>query len=374
MTLTAGGPASRILREIPAIYFAEAAESFAGALATSGSETPFFFEIGGLRIRLRFAEAALAAKITRTLGHLQIPATPDFDFTLCCWDDQGAGATMPRLPEMFAALDTRHCLRALTDERFHAFYVPGVRILSCLDVEAATGYSCYFDAGHLSMYEVSGPLRPLLNAVLNRRGRQIVHASAVGTPQGSVLFAGPPLSGKSTLAVSALLDGLSYQSDDLCVLSSEAEPRSFSLYNIAKLREDCLPRFPQLAPVVSSFVEDFEKKSYFYVHEQFPQQVLKEAPVKALVLTHVTSQPVSRLLRAPRKAGVVGLMNCTGKEIPMTGITGEGIMFQAINRLPVYDLLIGRDGRALEIVRELLEGKPIISDVPPLADTPGLES
>ena len=53
MTLTAGGPASRILREIPAIYFAEAAESFAGALATSGSETQFFFEIGTFKIAER---------------------------------------------------------------------------------------------------------------------------------------------------------------------------------------------------------------------------------------------------------------------------------------------------------------------------------
>ena len=31
-------------------------------------------------------------------------------------------------------------------------------------------------------------------------------------------------------------------------------------------------------------------------------------------------------------------------------------MFKAINQLPVYDLLIGRDGRALEIVHELPEG------------------
>jgi hypothetical protein len=249
----------------------------------------------------------------------------------------------------------------MTNERFHTFYVPGVRILSCMDVESATGYSCYFDAEHLSMYEVSGPLRPLLNAVLNRRGLQIVHASAVGTPEGSLLFAGPPFSGKSTLAVSALLDGLSYQSDDLCVLSSEDAPRSFSLYNIAKLREDCLPRFPDLAPVVSSFVEDFEKKSYFYVHEQFPQQVLKVAPVRALVLTHVVPQPISRLMRATHKAGVVGLMNCTGKEIPMTGIKGEGIMFKAVNRLPIWDLLIGRDGRSLELVHQLLERQaPIV--------------
>jgi len=212
------------------------------------------------------------------------------------------------------------------------------------------------------MYEVSGPLRPLLNAALNRRGLQIVHASAIGTPEGSLIFAGPPFSGKSTLAVRSLLDGLGYQSDDLCVVSAEARPRSYSLYNIAKLRDDCVPRFPSLAPVLSSFVEDFEKKSYFYVQEQFPERVLKVAPIRALVLSHVVDEPVSRLQRGTRQAAIVGLVNCTSKEIPMSGITGEGIMFKAINRLPIWHLLIGRDkDRPIELVRELLEGSPKVA-------------
>jgi hypothetical protein len=357
MTISSGGPSSRIGRELPAIYFEEAAGAFAGAVVTAGSETPFFFEIGGVCFRLRFAGRDLAAKITRTLAHLQVPPTDKFDFTICCWDDKSAGATMPRLPDWLAATDTRHCLRLLTNERFHAFYVEGVRILSCMDVETATGYSCYFDASSLSMYEVSGPLRPLLNAVLNRRGLQIVHVSAVGTKEGSLIFAGPPFSGKSTLAVRSLLEGFSYQADDLCVVSEEEQPRSFSLYNIAKLREDCVPRFAPLQPVLSSFVEDFEKKSYFYVQEQFPDRILKSAPILALVLAHIVDEPVSRLERGSRKAAVVGLMNCTSKEIPMTGIAGERIMMKVINRLPIWHLLIGRDeGHTMELVRTLLAG------------------
>jgi hypothetical protein len=357
MEISTGGPSSRIGRELPRIYFMEAGEAFACAVARAGTERQFFFAIGGLRIRLRFAGDSLAGRITRTLAHLQTPATDDFDFTICCWDDRAAGSAMPRLPEHMTALDARHCLSFFTNERYQAFYVQGVRILSCVDVEAATGYSCYFDASHLSMYEVSGPLRPILNAALNSRGLQIVHASAVGTPAGSLIFAGPPFSGKSTLAVRSLLSGLSYQADDLCVLSAEDQPRSFSLYNIAKIREDCLPRFAALAPVLSSFVEDFEKKSYFYVHEQFPEKILKVAPVRALVLTHVVDEPVSRIQRGTRAAAVVGLMNCTGREIPMAGLAGEKIMFQAINRLPIWHLLIGRDeDRTLDLVRRLLDG------------------
>jgi len=224
-----------------------------------------------------------------------------------------------------------------------------------MDMETSTAYSCYFDASKLSMYEVSGPLRPILNAVLNRRGMQIVHASAVGTPDGSLIFAGPPLSGKSTLAVRSLLSGLSYQSDDLCVVSAEPQPRSFSLYNIAKLREDRIASFTALTPVLSSFEEDFEKKAYFYVQEQFPEKILKAAPIRAIVLTHVGDEPVSRIQKGSRRAAIAGVVNCTGKEVPMTGIAGEGIMFKAINRLPIWHLVLGRDEENVQaLVHQLL--------------------
>jgi hypothetical protein len=208
------------------------------------------------------------------------------------------------------------------------------------------------------MYEISAPFRPVFCAVLNQCGMQMVHASAVGNSRGSLLFAGAPGSGKSTLAILCLQNGLHYQADDLCILTSEKQPRSLSLYNIAKLRDDALPRFESLHPILSHFQEEHdEKKSFFYAHRHFPERVLKEAPVRAVLLPRVTGEPCSRLERAGPLDAVRGLIGWTVREIPMSDNLGERIMLQALSRLPAYRLSLGSDDRqTLALIRSLLDG------------------
>jgi hypothetical protein len=50
--------------------------------------------------------------------------------------------------------------------------------------------------------------------VLNRRGREALHATAIVTPKGACVFAGPAGSGKSTLAASFFLAGFGALGDD----------------------------------------------------------------------------------------------------------------------------------------------------------------
>jgi len=349
-----GGQPTQIGSGLPSAFFIQAEQAFAHALSVIGEENKFFFTIGGVRFQLRILGNELTRKITRTLSHLHIDSCPEPDFTICAWDDKPAGAPMPRPQRWMLGREGKHCLHALTDARFHTFFVEPVRILSCMEHDSRIGYSCYFDASHLSMYEVSGPMRPLLNAVLNRHGMQLVHASSVGTPEGTILFAGRPFSGKSTLAVRCLLEGMSYQSDDLCVLTNDEKPRTLSLYNIAKLREDRVSYFPKLGPVLSSFVEDAEKKSYFYVHEQFPEKLLKEAPLRAIVLPHIVNEECSRLEPATARDALEGLIKWTTLEIPTANGLGDQIMLRAIKRIPIWHLHLGRnEDHSLELIRQL---------------------
>lgn len=309
-----------------------------------------------MRVRLRAAGKTLLPRITATLAHLRIEPQADVDFTICCWDDKETGAGMGWPTPWMAKHTAFCCLRVLTNRRFRTYYMDFANILSCVDTEAAVAYCCYEDAERLLMYEVSGPFRPLFSWMLNRRGMQMVHASAVGTPGGSLLFAGAPGSGKSTLAVLCLQEGLSYQSDDICVLTSDKQPRSLSIYNIAKLREDALPRFRPLHPVLTHFQEeDGEKKAFFYVHGIFPAQVLKEAPVRALILPRVTGEAASRLERAAPIDALRAVIDWTIREIPKSDRLGEKIMLQAIARIPAYRLHVGADEKqTLALIRSLL--------------------
>jgi len=349
------GRATTIGDHLPEAYFDEAAQTFSRAVSSTGSGHDFSIVIDGLRIRLRFAGKDLSNKLRPTLAHLETADNLPDDFTICCWDDEGAGTVMPHPVEWMFHHYAYSFLPVLTNSRFRTFYIDWFQALSCLDLESRVAYCCYRRASKLPMYEVSAPLRPIFNTILNQRGMQLVHASAVGTEKGTVLFSGPPLSGKSTMAIHCLLDGLFYQSDDICVLTSEEKPRSLSLYNIAKLREDSLPHFKSLHPVLSQFQEEDEKKSFFYVHHHFPEKVLKAAPICALLLPRIVDEPFSRLEPASGMDAIRGLIPWTIKEIPKADDLGEKIMLKAVSRLPSWHLLLGRDtGHTLKLIRSLL--------------------
>jgi hypothetical protein len=345
----------RAKAELPERYFRELERAFGGAWEEAGSCRDFYLTFGGLTFRLRFPGDHLPEKLLPTLAHLQTGETAKPDYTICCWDDAATGSHLkPPSAEMLGDYVSGH-LPALTNERFQTFYIEWIPILSAVDQESGTAYCCYQDAAKLPMYEISGPFRGILNAVLNRHGMQIIHASAVGTAAGSLLLAGAPFSGKSTLAAMGLQDGLLYQSDDLCVLSAEERPRSLCLYNILKLREDTLHRVSSLAPFLASFQEEEERKSSLYVQRHFPEKVLKTAPVRAVVLPRIAPEPRSELKRASPVEVIRGVMHQTVKEIPRADGRGESLMLKALSRIPAWHLLVGREERhTLELMRSLL--------------------
>ena len=341
---------------LPERYFREVENAFLQEAARVGVREMSLL-LAGRRIRIRAAGDGVLARIASTLAHLETGNEDPVDFTICCWDENAAPRKL-RLPTRRMTDQAVYCcIPILTDPRFRTFYIEWLGILTCVDIGSNTAYCSYADAERLLMYEISAPLRPIFNIILNQAGMQMVHASAVGGSEGSLLFAGPPGSGKSTLAVLCLQDGLSYQADDICVLGSEQQPRSLSLYNIAKLRDDALPRFESLHPILRHFQEEHdEKKSYFYVQEHFPAQVLKEAPVRGLILPHVTGESSSRLERAAPLEAVRGLISWTIKEIPKSDALGERLMLQSLTRIPAYHLHVGcDDGQTLSLIRSLLE-------------------
>lgn len=84
-----------------------------------------------------------------------------------------------------------------------------------------------------------------LGALLQQRGLLTLHASAILTESGAVLFAGPPGIGKSTLAHHFWTRGFPSVTDDLCALDTHDDGRISVLpgYPQSKLWSDALSHF-----------------------------------------------------------------------------------------------------------------------------------
>jgi|GEM_PF-2148800 len=336
------GPFSTILDPLPAAYFREACGSWDAAEAAHGISVETHLAVAGLVFRLRFAGPGASEQLRPTLAHLEMDHRGAADWTLDCWSGPATGCPIPRPTPLMRSGIHQECLPLFSDGRFSVFHQQWLGALGLIDRQERRILACYLEDGPLPMYEEAAPFRALFNAALNTADRQIVHAASVGVPGGTVLIAGAPRSGKSTLAVQSLIHGLHYQSDDLCVLSAEEAPRTWSLYGVAKLRDDSLGFFPSSLPL-RAFTEGTERKHSFQVDGAFPGHLLPEAPCKALVIPRISRQEASRLRPASGLEAMKALVPWSVSEVPAAGQSGVRIMMHALARIPAYHLDLGHD-------------------------------
>ncbi len=127
------------------------------------------------------------------------------------------------------------------------------------------------------------------------RGKQLIHAAAVGTEAGAVLITGRSGSGKSTTSLAALRGGLYYLGDDYVVVGLEPEPTVYSLYSTAKLNADQVGNLPEFATHVSNEHALDEEKAVMFLQDVAAQQIRTELPLRAILVPRIQDQIVYRL-------------------------------------------------------------------------------
>lgn len=347
-------PLSKVFDKVAEAYFQEARESFLRAVNRVGTSSDLKICLAEVSFRLRFGGDVAAAMVLPSIAHLVVQEDSPEPWKIYCWDDSSTDSAMTMPTQEMMAHHQRYCLSIVSNMRYRAFYQEWLDTISLIDREGEA-YTCYLDAAQLPMYEKAAPMRQIFNTALNTKGKQIVHAAAVGYPHGSVLLAGPARSGKSTLAVQCFLHGMGYQSDDLCVISSEEIPRSWSLYNVAKLREDALSRVAPDFPLLS-FTEGEETKYYFHANEVYPDRILPVAPIKALIIPEINGETLSQLIPASRLDAMRALIPWSVSEVPTSDNLGERIMLKALGHFPAYKLRLGSDFKhTLKILKDLID-------------------
>jgi hypothetical protein len=346
-------PFSKVFEKVAEAYFQEAKDSFSRASSQAGISRDLKLRLADIPFRLLLAGDAVVERILPSIAHLVVREDISAEWTLHGWDESSTASAMTMPTQEMMINQQHYCLPLVSNQRYRAFYQEWLETLSFIDREGEA-YTCYLDAGRLPMYEKAAPMRQVFNAALNIHGKQIAHAAAVGYAHGSVLIAGPARSGKSTLAVQCLLQGMGYQSDDLCVISGEENPRSWSLYNVAKLRDDALARVSPDFPLLS-FTEGEETKHYFHVNQIYPERILPVAPIKALLIPEITEEAQSRLIPVKRLDAMRALIPWSVSEVPTSDNLGERIMLKALGHFPAYQLRLGSDPKqTFELIKDLI--------------------
>ena len=348
-------------------YFYTVYDGFQRAARATRGVTDRFYTIGPDTIRLRFAGEGLIPHLALALAHLETGPVSVPALTVCLWDSVSTATRLPLLVSTlvellhsnpWAWLDARAVIKGFNNSRIQTNFAPGSGVLSVLDAQQNLAVYWVNDGSRLPYYEKGSPLKGILSCWTASRSCQYLHAGAVGKPAGGVLLAGKGGSGKSTTALACISAGLSYASDDYCLVASDPLPYVYSLYNTAKLGGDeDIRRFPHLVPLVSNPDRADGEKLMIFLQQHFPSQVVRGFPIRAVLLPRITGQPETRLRPATAGAALAALAPSTIFQLPNAGPEAMRSMAKLLRQVPCYALECGTDvSRIPPVIEELLSG------------------
>lgn len=337
-------------------FFKSIHACFQRAVESARGPSDVFLRIGEEIIRLRFAGPALMPVLLPALKHVQVEAGSSSPaLTVYLWDSASTGVRMP--PPAWSIDDymTRGEVRGFNNDRFLAAFQHEAGILSLLDKRQAQAIFWAKNADEVSVAERAAPLRIILGWWMSYRGCQLVHAGGVGTSSGGVLIVGKGGAGKSSTALSCFLSPLGYAGDDYCLLAPAPQPTVFSLYSSAKIHAHDLLKFPFLEPLVSNRRQLDKEKAVCFLFEAHAGKLRSQFPLRAVLIPQLTGERETRVVAAPRAAGLKALAPTTITQMPDAG--GEVIqrIASVVRTVPCFYLNLGTEmSRIPDVIARLL--------------------
>ncbi len=253
------------------------------------------YRLAGRTIAMRFAGDALVPHLTPAFEHLAAAPGPA-DLEVCIWDTVSSGVAMPFRPWREDPACVLGEVRGYHGDRIAAVYEAGANFLHLVDRQRGLAVSWVGDAARVPWWVGSFPLRLVLHCWLRDEPCQLVHAGAVGVPEGGVLIAGRAGSGKSTTTLACLNSPLRIAGDDYVLVDVEP-PFVHGIYGIAKLEPDMVGRFALAGMLVNGERVETEKPMLgLNVHA--PDRLSDGFPVKAVVLPRVSGAVDTTIRRA----------------------------------------------------------------------------
>ncbi len=354
----------------------------AEALAGAGNEddrVEDYFRIGPKVLCLRFAGTALRPALTRALAHLRTQRPDKPDVTLFVWDSASTGRPLPMLAASLMRLlritwledrGVRGEILDYSSDRCRAALEGyDTDILSLLDLEQGQGIFWTPDWRTLPWYEAGAPLRTLLSWWFEHCGFHMLHGGAVGLVEGGLLLAGRGGSGKSTAALASLASELCYAGDDYCLVAVQQArpPQVYSLYNTAKVKGTAdFVRFPWMSGRISNpdrvaeGEEAAAEKPMMFVHEHLPARLIREFPLKAVVLPrYIAELDEPRVIPVAPSSALKALAETTITQLTGSGSAALQAMSLLTRQVPCYLLGMTSDlDRIPPILLDILQRSP----------------
>jgi hypothetical protein len=335
------------------LSLARQAESAAGARERD-------LRLAGSLIRLVFAGPALEMELMPAIAHLEAEpgGTPDVVFHI--WDTVSTGIEPPPPPCPFVCFTYRGDIWTFNSQRVRSAFHWSEWSVSLLDLDGREGVYWLRSGAGLPYWAKASPFRTLFHWWMEERGAQLIHAAAVGRPDGGVLITGKGGVGKSSTALACAAAGFGYVADDYLVVTLDPEPVAHSIYCTAKVNADQIDRFAQFKPrfLGGPPTEGLADKAVAYLYPEAAAPLLRSMPIMAVLTPAFGERAESTVV--PTSLGLLrgATTFTTLAQLPHAGQRTVDFIERLLARAPGWKLLLGRDlDRVPEAIAEVISGQ-----------------
>jgi len=295
------------------------------------------FQINGNSFVMRCAGTVMTKAMTRALSHLATGQKEGASLVIDCWDITDSGVECPYPEGTTYQPGKRGEMIGLDCPEMRMAYYPWNKLANVFFPDHHRAFYCIVDANRVPVEQLAAPAYTIFSWWLATRGLQFAHTAVVGTERCGLLILGHGGAGKSTLSFSTIGSPLRYLSDDFCVLAPGEPLRALALYSSGKLSEASLCLLPHLRPHAANADDRTREKAVFFLNEKFPAARISDLPVRAMVLSHLSSFETS-LSPITWREGVDILAGSTMRELAGSGQEEILRIMRMTRHLPVYRL------------------------------------
>ncbi|PKN53584.1 MAG: hypothetical protein CVU55_00220 [Deltaproteobacteria bacterium HGW-Deltaproteobacteria-13] len=341
-------------------YFQQEVSPVFNEIISSISPVKRTYDIAGKTICMNFYSEKLLGRMSRAFAHIEkdLPGSPDL--TICLWDSVSTKTHLasPWVNDAEYTYPREVNARMINHDSFLGIYLHGEETLNLYDEKNNTAYFWIYDGDSLPYRLSASPLRSILNWFLSKEGVHLMHGAAVSLNGKSVLLTAKGGSGKSTTALSCFFSGMSYLGDDYVTVKSGDVITTHSIFSSTKLFPQSFhDTFPALKDKIwnENGTDKENEKVTVFLSELYPQQVVREAPLHAIMIPVIKNVEETKIVPASKVQTMVSLLPATLFQLSLTKSDKMAELRSIVEKTPCYFLELGYDlNRVADTIKSFL--------------------
>ena len=265
-----------------------------------------YLDLGVKVIRLQIVCEEFIPKFEKYFSCSLKDEVESFDDTIYIWKDNVSSF----INEQY---ESKHVMIAYQNQRLIKID-PENKIINGENPEEKKYYFVSEDFSYEALSQQGHLFVRLISQIVRTEKSALVHSAAVGIDNKGVLICAIGGSGKTTLAVSCLLDGFQYVADDYLVLDkNKGDLCASPIYSMIALTPQIYKQMPNLK--TEFMCNNYNNTKYLLNVSYYDNKLARSLPIKAIIFPNIKDIQEPTIEKTDRNRAITQMVYSTASQM-----------------------------------------------------------